>query len=123
MKTELGDHMIVRCQALGLEADIEFKTKGFISGTYDAIEGSIKEIETSKELFQLTGKWNDIIDIKDLNTGKNWYLSTHIKPFKLNPESDLWRSNPSMNLEGYGSQQLMHLHEGIMPQLLRKSLR
>lgn len=93
MKTELGDHMIVRCQALGLEADIEFKTKGFISGTYDAIEGSIKEIETSKELFQLTGKWNDIIDIKDLNTGKNWYLSTHIKPFKLNPESDLWRSN------------------------------
>jgi len=86
MKTELGDHMIVRCEALGLEADIEFKTKGFISGTYDAIEGFIKEIGTSKELFQLTGKWNDVIDIKDLSTGKKLVLIDTHKTIQVKPQ-------------------------------------
>ncbi|KAI5967959.1 OSH6 [Candida margitis] len=86
MKTELGDHMIVKCEALGLEADIEFKTKGFISGTYDAIEGFIREIDTSKELFQLTGKWNDIIDIKDLSTGKKSVLVDTHKTVQVKPK-------------------------------------
>lgn len=85
MKMELGDHMIVKCQTLGLEADIEFKTKGFISGTYDAIEGSIREIETSKQLFQLTGKWNDTIDIKDLSTGKKLLLINTQKTVQVKP--------------------------------------
>ncbi|KAI5957794.1 OSH6 [Candida theae] len=85
MKMELGDHLIVKCAALGLEADIEFKTKGFISGTYDAIEGTIREIETSKQLFQLSGKWNDVIDIKDLSTGKKSLLIDTHKTIQVKP--------------------------------------
>nr|ADY62697.1 OBPa [Candida orthopsilosis] len=89
MRTELGDHMTVRCEATGFEADIEFKTKGFISGTYDAIDGVIRSIGTSDELFHISGKWNDVIDIKNLKTGsKEIYVDTHktkqVKP-KVRP--------------------------------------
>lgn len=61
---ELGDHMIVKCEKNGIEADIEFKTKGFISGTYDAIEGVIKDSKAGEELFRISGKWNEIMYIK-----------------------------------------------------------
>lgn len=74
MKMELGDHMYVKCRKTGLEADIDFKTKGFISGTYDAIEGVIKNSKTSEVLYQITGKWNEVMEIKDLKTGKKRVL-------------------------------------------------
>ena len=54
----------------GIEADIEFKTKGFISGTYDAIDGYIKDSKTSENRYHITGKWNEVMEIKDLKTGK-----------------------------------------------------
>ena len=73
MKMELGDHMYVKCRKTGLEADIDFKTKGFISGTYDAIEGVIKNSKTSEVLYQITGKWNEVMEIKDLKTGKKGF--------------------------------------------------
>lgn len=41
MRMEVGDHMIIKGPKY--EVDVEFKTKGFISGTYDAIEGVIKD--------------------------------------------------------------------------------
>ncbi|KAK6458808.1 Oxysterol binding protein-like protein OBPa [Scheffersomyces xylosifermentans] len=70
LKTELGDHMYVKCPETGFEADIEFKTKGFISGTYDAIEGIVRNSKTKEELYAISGKWNEVMDIKDLKTGK-----------------------------------------------------
>lgn len=70
LRYELGDHMLIRCEKLGLEADIEFKTKGFISGDYDVVEGFIKEIGSSKPLFIIRGKWNDSMDIEDCSTGE-----------------------------------------------------
>lgn len=50
MKYELGDHAVVRCPESGLEADIEFKVKGWVGGTYNAISGFIKESKTGKNL-------------------------------------------------------------------------
>lgn len=50
MKYELGDHAVVRCPETGLEADIEFKVKGWVGGTYNAISGFIKESKTGKNL-------------------------------------------------------------------------
>ncbi|CAK7898765.1 oxysterol-binding protein homolog 7 [[Candida] anglica] len=70
MRTELGDHMYIKCPKSGYEADIEFKTKGFISGTYDAIEGIIKRIDSSETLFTISGKWNEVMDIKNNATGE-----------------------------------------------------
>ncbi|KAK5276120.1 Oxysterol-binding protein OBPa, partial [Cryomyces antarcticus] len=65
MKYELGDHAFIRCPETGLEADIEFKTKGYFSGTYNAIGGSIKD-KSGKNLFELSGLWSREMFIKNL---------------------------------------------------------
>lgn len=69
LKYELGDHLIVKCPKTGLEADIEFKVKGLLSGTYDAIEGKIYNPETKKVFFTISGKWNDVMYVKNMDTG------------------------------------------------------
>ena len=56
MKYELGDHAYVRCPELGLEAEIDFKVKGWMTGTYNAIGGHIK----------FSGYWDKEMYIKDL---------------------------------------------------------
>jgi len=70
MKYELGDHAIVRCPETGLEADVEFKVKGWMGGTYNAIGGYIKESSSGKNLYELSGLWHEKMYIKDLSTGK-----------------------------------------------------
>lgn len=95
MRTELGDHMVVKCEKTGLEADIEFKTKGFISGTYDAIQGTIKNSDTGEDLYTVSGKWNGVMDIKDLKLGKKLVLfdcnnSKLVKP-KVRPLDEQWQ--------------------------------
>lgn len=66
MKYELGDHSFVRCPELGLMADIEFKTKGWVGGTYNAIVGTIKNEHTGDALFEISGLWSEEMYIKDL---------------------------------------------------------
>lgn len=58
MKYELGDHSFVRCPELGLTADIEFKTKGYFGGQYNAIGGVIKNDRTGEVLYELSGMWS-----------------------------------------------------------------
>lgn len=58
MKYELGDHSFVRCPEHGLMADIEFKTKGYFGGTYNAIGGVIKNERTGESLYELSGMWS-----------------------------------------------------------------
>lgn len=70
MKYELGDHSFVRCPELGLSADIEFKTKGYFGGTYNAIGGTIKNDNTGEVLFELSGMWTEEMVIRDVKTGK-----------------------------------------------------
>lgn len=65
MKYELGDHSYVRCPENGLIADIEFKTKGYFSGTYNAIGGVIKNDKTGQVLYELSGLWNGEMYIKN----------------------------------------------------------
>jgi hypothetical protein len=66
MKYELGDHAFLRSPESGLMADIEFKTKGYFGGTYNAIAGYIKDTKTDKNLFELSGFWNGEMFIKNL---------------------------------------------------------
>ncbi|KAM0252043.1 hypothetical protein ACHAP5_001368 [Fusarium lateritium] len=66
MKYELGDHSFVRCPELDLAADIEFKTKGWVGGTYNAIGGVIKRESTGEVLFELSGLWSEEMYIKDM---------------------------------------------------------
>lgn len=66
MKYELGDHSFVRCPELNLVADVDFKTKGWVGGTYNAIGGTIKNEQTGEALYELSGLWSDEMYIKDL---------------------------------------------------------
>jgi hypothetical protein len=65
MKYELGDHSVVRCPELGLVADIEFKTKGWVGGTYNAIGGVIRNENTGQILYELSGLWSEEMFIKE----------------------------------------------------------
>lgn len=81
MKYELGDHSFVRCPELGLSADIDFKTKGWVSGTYNAIGGVIKDDHTGEILYELSGLWSEEMFIKDLKvrlkTLSRWAVTNH----------------------------------------------
>ena len=79
MKYELGDHSFVRCPELGLTADIEFKTKGYFTGSYNAIGGTIKNDKTGEVLYELSGMWTGEMDIKNVATGKKDVLFDALK--------------------------------------------
>lgn len=75
MKFELGDHSWIKCEKSGLVADVEFKTKGFISGTYNAISGKIrKDTPNSEALYEISGKWTEEMWIKNMRTGEKELL-------------------------------------------------
>ncbi len=66
MKYELGDHSFVRCPEHHLAADIEFKTKGYFGGTYNAIGGVIKNEQTSEILYEISGMWSGEMTLRDV---------------------------------------------------------
>ncbi|QID86449.1 Oxysterol-binding protein OBPa [Saccharomyces pastorianus] len=85
MRIELGDHMIIKSP--DYQVDIEFKTKGYISGTYDAIEGTVKDYD-GNSYYEISGKWNDVMYIKDAKqsrSSKKVFLDTH-KESPLRPK-------------------------------------
>lgn len=71
MVIELGDACTARNDAQGLHADLEFKTKGFFSGTYNAIAGRVRHSGT--ELGEVTGKWSAMMEFKSTKVS---YLSS-----------------------------------------------
>lgn len=85
MKYELGDHAMVKCPELGLEADIEFKVKGWMGGTYNAIGGYIKDSKSGKNLYELSGYWTGEMYIKNLSVSR----SATLRPLRLHPEVSL----------------------------------
>lgn len=74
MKYELGDHSFVRCPELGLVADLEFKTKGWVGGTYNAIGGTIRNEKTGETLYEFSGLWSDEMVIKNLKVDSENHL-------------------------------------------------
>ncbi|KAF1351171.1 hypothetical protein BDV97DRAFT_351270 [Delphinella strobiligena] len=103
MKYELGDVAVVRCLETGLEAQIDFKVKGWMGGTYNAIGGHIKDSKTGKNLYELSGFWTGEMFIKNLSTGKKEPLfdATHARPSVI-------RSRPIEEQGERESQRLWH---------------
>lgn len=66
MKYELGDHSYIRCPENNLVADLDFKTKGYFYGTYNAISGTIRNESTGEVYYELSGLWNGEMYIKDV---------------------------------------------------------
>lgn len=79
MKYELGDHSYIRCPETGMVADLEFKTKGYFGGTYNAIGGFISD-KNGKHLYELSGMWNQEMYIKDLTVSMRHSLMAQIFP-------------------------------------------
>lgn len=105
MKYELGDHSYVKCPELHLSADIEFKVKGYFSGTYNAIGGTIKDDRTGQVLYELSGMWNREMIIKDVTVSISVSAETHQVTHATRPVTKKFSSMqdmPSLRLLKYG---------------------
>ncbi len=58
---ELGDNVVIRCPQTDLICEIEFKVKGFFTGTYNSVGGKIKVQSTGEILYNLSGKWSETL--------------------------------------------------------------
>ncbi|CAG8730701.1 12942_t:CDS:2, partial [Acaulospora morrowiae] len=95
MVMELGDNSTVRCEKNDLICELEFRTKacscleinfaysnfGFFTGAYNSIYGKIKRESTGEALYEITGKWSDIMYIKDLEAKRKCYLVFRIRRY------------------------------------------
>lgn len=72
MVIELGDNCTAKCEKLGMTADIEFKTKGFFSGIYNAIGGRVRHGQT--EIGEIGGRWSHVMDFKPAKTNQRRVL-------------------------------------------------
>ncbi|KAJ3096220.1 hypothetical protein HDU97_006104 [Phlyctochytrium planicorne] len=72
MYIELGDSGSVRCEKTGISCHLDFKTKGFFSGNFNAIQGKIcrrgQAAANEKAWALLTGKWSDTIIMERLDS-------------------------------------------------------
>jgi len=66
MVIELGDTCTAKCEKLGMTAEIEFRTKGFFSGVYNAIGGRVRYGQT--EIGEIGGRWSHVMDYKSTRT-------------------------------------------------------
>ncbi|CAG8666959.1 3103_t:CDS:2, partial [Dentiscutata erythropus] len=74
MVMELGDKTTILCEKTDLLCEMTFQTKGYFTGTYNAVHGKIMRESTGEVLFEITGKWSDIMYITNLKTGKGEVL-------------------------------------------------
>jgi len=67
MVLELGDTCVVKNEKHGLYCDLEFKTKGFFSGTYNALSGRVHR--GSSDIGEVSGKWSHIMEFRSAKNG------------------------------------------------------
>ncbi|KAF8338148.1 Oxysterol-binding protein [Cantharellus anzutake] len=63
MVLELGDTSVARCKNTGLSCEINFKTKGMFSGTYNAVSGKVKK-DDGFEVGEVSGTWSQSMQFK-----------------------------------------------------------
>jgi len=67
MVLELGDHSKVENRTTGISCDVEFRVKGYFTGTYNAI--AAKVMQGSRAIGELSGKWSDKMEFKNFVNG------------------------------------------------------
>ncbi|KAF4622863.1 hypothetical protein D9613_001590 [Agrocybe pediades] len=77
MVLELGDTCVAKNEKNGLSCDLEFKTKGFFSGTYNALAGKVRK--NSTEIGEVSGRWSHVMEIKNAKTGTKRVLFDAMK--------------------------------------------
>jgi hypothetical protein len=63
MVLELGDTCIAKNEKHNIFCDLEFKTKGFFSGTYNAIVGRVRRSHT--DIGEISGRWSHLMELRD----------------------------------------------------------
>ncbi|KAI0791814.1 hypothetical protein C8Q75DRAFT_814858 [Abortiporus biennis] len=92
MVLELGDNCTARNEKNGYFADLQFKTKGYFSGTYNAIAGKIRK--GSNDTGEISGKWSSVMEYKSTKNGERRTLfdvskeGQNIAPKWVAPESE-----------------------------------
>lgn len=90
---EMGDSIKITCQKTDLVCDIEFKVKGFFTGTYNALSGKVSRISTGEVLFNISGKWTETLYIqKQSQPNKTVFWDVEgskIQPKIVSPESEM----------------------------------
>ncbi|WFD33355.1 hypothetical protein MCUN1_000168 [Malassezia cuniculi] len=69
MVMELGDTSRVENKNTNLSCDVEFKVKGYFTGSYNAISARVQR--GNKTIGELSGRWSDVLEYKDSSTGKS----------------------------------------------------
>ncbi|KAF8807178.1 Oxysterol-binding protein [Phlegmacium glaucopus] len=77
MVLELGDTCIAKNEKNGLYCDLEFKTKGFFSGIYNALAGRVRR--NSTDIGEVSGRWSHVMDFKSTKTGQKRVLFDAVK--------------------------------------------
>ena len=67
MVLELGDVCIAKNEKHNMFCDLEFKTKGFFSGTYNAIAGRVRR--NSTDIGEVSGRWSHVMEFRDVRVG------------------------------------------------------
>ncbi|KIJ60085.1 hypothetical protein HYDPIDRAFT_43494 [Hydnomerulius pinastri MD-312] len=92
MVLELGDTCVVKNEKHGLFCDLEFKTKGFFSGTYNAISGRVRS--RNSDIGEVSGKWSHAMDFKNAKNGSKRVMfdatkdGQNVAPMYVKPESE-----------------------------------
>ncbi|KAB5588656.1 Oxysterol-binding protein [Ceratobasidium theobromae] len=72
MVLELGDMCAVKCEKTGMMCDVEFKTKGFFSGSYNAVAGRVKQ--NGAEIAEVSGLWSSSMEYRSTKTNEKRVL-------------------------------------------------
>ncbi|KAL4065797.1 hypothetical protein V8B97DRAFT_1982044 [Scleroderma yunnanense] len=103
MVLELGDTCVVKNERRGLSCDLEFKTKGFFSGTYNAIAGRVRKGNT--EIGEVSGRWSHLMDFKSTrNSSKRVLFDASKDGQNIAPKFVV----PEEEQEPYESRRLWH---------------
>lgn len=84
MVYEVSDNSKIVCEKNDLVADLEFKSKGYFTGTYNAVQGAIKR--NGETLYKLHGKWSDVMSIQ-ANKAKNSEVLFDALSAKVRPKT------------------------------------
>ncbi|KAJ3053738.1 hypothetical protein HK097_003508 [Rhizophlyctis rosea] len=91
MYMELGDTVTVKCPKNDLIAEIDFKTKGYFSGSYNSIAGKIKVASSGEVLYNISGKWTEAMYLQRGNGEKTVLFDVDketISPKVVAPEAE-----------------------------------
>ncbi|KAJ3059322.1 hypothetical protein HK102_010054, partial [Quaeritorhiza haematococci] len=92
MFMELGDNVVIRCPKNDLICELEFKIKGFFTGTYNSVAGKVKVESSGEVLYTISGKWSETMYLQRANSSSKEVLfdatTAKVHPKIVAPESE-----------------------------------